>query len=512
MTDENALAQACDAASKGRFGEAVLVPASAPVRTRVLAHILACHRWQAGVGPPVVIADEHAMLGAPRGCELLMRWLEVAALRLDAPAVQRLASTVDDIRPRDAREQVWLELARAFAALCRGHELPEPQLAELERRAREGRCAEQVLGAATLRVFAAADDERPYEAIEHARRAFRMARTEGLPQAEYRAGWALARQRRLAGRPYLATRILVAQRGYAPSSWHPWIDVERILANGPVDGVSSQSPVEDLVAVLDAARLGDAPGFSSGVARALQALAAFAPLRGDVLDAVAALGGSELGSPRAAVAAWCDGQQPFGPAPGGLAGLAGVPLAAVVGRPRSAGRRLLGLGIGLLGPDVDRGPLSDKPGRTESLLAALALAGPAGLPEEDLFSVVYGFSYNPALHRGAWDVALHRARTGCADVGVLHRSEGRVGLEVKRPFVVPDPRCQRSHEDRVLQRIAAESGSSARDLAGALGLSLRTVQDALRELVNVGACRQHRDGRRVIYSVEDTTFQEPTLA
>ena len=85
-------------------------------------------------------------------------------------------------------------------------------------------------------------------------------------------------------------------------------------------------------------------------------------------------------------------------------------------------------------------------------------------------------------------------------------------LEVLQPFVVPDPRCQRAHEDRVLQRMATSAGASARELATGLGISLRTVQDVLRDLVETGACQQHRDGRRRIYSVEDTTFQEPTRA
>jgi hypothetical protein len=171
---------------------------------------------------------------------------------------------------------------------------------------------------------------------------------------------------------------------------------------------------------------------------------------------------------------------------------------------------MLGLANTLLPKDISRAHMVDKPGRTESLLAALALVGPDGLTEDALFAAVYGFTYNATLHRGAWDVALHRARSACAELAILHRNEGRVWLEVAHRFVVPDPRCQRAHEDRVLQRLASAEGTSARELASGLGLSLRTVQDVLRDLVETGACQQHRDGRRRTYSVEDTTFQEPT--
>jgi hypothetical protein len=51
---------------------------------------------------------------------------------------------------------------------------------------------------------------------------------------------------------------------------------------------------------------------------------------------------------------------------------------------------------------------------------------------------------------------------------------------------------------------------SAEHAAQRLGVPLRTVQALLAQLVEEGECHADKNGRRVQYRVEDTTFSEPT--
>jgi predicted ArsR family transcriptional regulator len=62
----------------------------------------------------------------------------------------------------------------------------------------------------------------------------------------------------------------------------------------------------------------------------------------------------------------------------------------------------------------------------------------------------------------------------------------------------------------VLRCIAREGRMAARSISDALGISIRSAQSALEELVQNGSCQRHKIGRAVEYAVEDTTFQEPT--
>ena len=505
MSDElHELSSACDGAAVGCFGAPLRVGGDAPAQARVLAGLLHARRWAAGLETDPGELDPQ-LVSAPRGPELVMLLAEAAALRLDAPALGRLRRA-SDIAVEPGRDATWLALARSFLALAAGVPVQPVTLVDLERAGREHHEAGQVLRAATLRALAADAQGHAEEAVDHARRAFRMARTERRPQAEYWAGWTLARLRRTTGRPYLASRILGALRRIAPRPWNLWIDLQRTFSSGNPEAIEGTLGV-----ALGCARRGDAAGFARAVETLRGPLGAFAPLRADLMDLLGCLGVDET-SARPVVDGWRGGEPPFAPPPRGFAALARDPLAVVIAEPGRPGRRVLWVGESLLPSSVTRELWVDKPGRTESLLSALALAGPEGVDEEALFASVYGFTYNPALHRGAWDVALHRARVASSGVGSLTRRDGHVVLSVARSFVVADPRCQRGHEERVLQRMASAGGASARELAKELGLSLRTVQDVLRELVDTGACQQERDGRRRIYSVEDTTFQEPTRA
>ncbi|MEM9192403.1 MAG: helix-turn-helix domain-containing protein [Myxococcota bacterium] len=76
--------------------------------------------------------------------------------------------------------------------------------------------------------------------------------------------------------------------------------------------------------------------------------------------------------------------------------------------------------------------------------------------------------------------------------------------------MTPDPRCAKSIDDRILRTLAESGMSNARATAEKLGAPLRSVQHALKRLVDEGACFVEKQGRAVHYRIEDTTFFEPT--
>jgi DNA-binding transcriptional ArsR family regulator len=90
--------------------------------------------------------------------------------------------------------------------------------------------------------------------------------------------------------------------------------------------------------------------------------------------------------------------------------------------------------------------------------------------------------------------------------------DGRARLRFLRPYATPDPRCRKPLSDVLLRHLAEPGGKSARDLAKRLDVPLRTVQQALKDLTADGACVAAKEGRRVAYAIEDTTFCELTVA
>ena len=85
-----------------------------------------------------------------------------------------------------------------------------------------------------------------------------------------------------------------------------------------------------------------------------------------------------------------------------------------------------------------------------------------------------------------------------------------IGLVLRETIVVPDMRCILPTADRVLRALALLGATSATVAAETLHMPLRTVQAVLQELVSEGACTIERDGRRVAYKIEDTTFTQVT--
>ena len=81
-------------------------------------------------------------------------------------------------------------------------------------------------------------------------------------------------------------------------------------------------------------------------------------------------------------------------------------------------------------------------------------------------------------------------------------------LALEEAIVVPDMRCVLPTADRVLRALATSGATSASAAADSLRMPLRTVQAVLQQLVAEGACTIERDGRRVAYRIEDTSFMQ----
>jgi hypothetical protein len=381
------------------------------------------------------------------------------------------------------------------------------------------------------------------EALELGRRASRMAQAEALSHHEYLANVTLARIRRYSGRPHLALHILSALGRVAPATWWGWIGWETLLAGGKISpsGVRTEPSAlaaARLRALLDAARAGERTAFAETAEEAGLAARIWPPLAHEVAALLAAL--DPLGQPvPSSMASWTRGE--IATIPFGLHGV-GIPqdaepqadsaTAYVVARPGERGRRLLLPGLGLAPPARILARDSVRSGaRTETGIAALALAGDAGDTRDGFFRSVYGFPFVAYRHRAVLDTLCHRMRALVGDAGDIRRDEadasanpglgpatdtGRasavpsIALQLREAIVVPDMRCVLPAADRVLRALALLGATSASAAAESLRMPLRTVQAVLQQLVAEGACTIERDGRRVAYRIEDTTFTQIT--
>lgn len=432
-------------------------------------------------------------------------------------------------------ERLWLDAARAWQRLFAGDVEGAEQAAKTAAPAAQtARLAPLMIELASLRALTALLGGLVEEGTSQARRAARMAQADGLPQPQYLAHVVLARARRLGGRAHLATRILAALGRVAPRAWQGWIRWEMLLAEGARAGTTEVLAPADLpgaklrdragrasgslrLMILAAAR-GDRAGFASQANQAYDDVAGFPALAAEIDPvAIAVDAYGDLSRAPPALAAFLGGATTE--APPALLGLsapiAGVPdaatLAWAVAWPDRPARRVLGIGVPLAGEVRDATEQRKrKPGRGETTIAALALAGAAGLAKEDLFAQVYGFAYAAHLHQGVLDVLLHRVRQHLGDTASLARDGERVVLTAHAPFVVPDPRCAGPLDDQVLRLLAKRGAGTAKDASEGLRIPLRTAQAALQQLVQQGACTIERQGRQIQYKVEDTTFSEPT--
>lgn len=363
----------------------------------------------------------------------------------------------------------------------------------LEEVAAEARRAQQpalVVECAALTALFAARDGDHREALRHGRRASRMARTESLPQSEYLAGLTLARLRRQAGHPHLAARILLGLRPFVSPHWLPWLEWELALAG---DRSVSTPAATALLTARRAAGEGERAGLEAALTDARTRVAGFR-LLADEAEHVAAL--LEPDAPRLTA----EQERAFSAFAGD---------AYVVCSPSGPGRRVREASLPLVSATVvESGGKKQK--RIATLAAVLGLAG-APLDEAECFERVYGFRFVPEMHRGSFDVLLHRARASLEGLATFERSGDTVAMQVLAPFAIADPRMVEPAEARVLRAIAS-GGTTAKEIAGATGLSLRQTQTLLKSLADEGECAATKEGRIMRYAVEDTTFSEPTRA
>lgn len=380
------------------------------------------------------------------------------------------------------------------------------------------------------------------ESVELARRASRMAQAESLPHQEYLANIVLARVRRYSGRPHLALHILAALDRVAPAYWAGWIGWETLLAGGvrpESDGLDFPSARAEraLRRLLEAARRGELPAFQEARARLDGAARVWPALQAETAALIVALNPLEPEVP-ASMQSWCSGETAI--IPFGLYGVSISPTADpevetatayVLGAPGKRGRRFLLPGLALI-PDacvLTRDPARTA-GRTETGLAALALAGEPGETRDMFFRRVYGFKFVAYRHRAVLDTLCHRMRSLLGEAGEIRREEvestiepeaasesggpssSAISLTLRQAIVVPDMRCLLPTADRVLRALALVGPTSASAAAESLRMPLRTIQAVLQQLVADGACTIERDGRRVAYRVQDTTFTEVTVA
>jgi hypothetical protein len=360
-------------------------------------------------------------------------------------------------------------------------------------------------------------------ALATARRGSRMGRTEGILEEECLANLVLARVRRHLGKPHLASRILVGIEKMAPPSWRRWLSWERALAAGPeaapcgsAESASgafvdrSGTGVWALRDLLAASSAGDRAAFADAGARLAAILAPVPALAQEAALLAAALDADA--TPPPALEGWARGDLPF--VPGGLHGPSTAspdqPFAFVLARPGRGGRRFLRAGSALVSDSNLLAASSVEHYRTDTLLAALAIAGPAGVERTELFRSIYGIPYAAALHESVFRGLVHRSRRRIEGRGAITRDGERLLLDVEAPLVIPDPRCMPPTEECVLRLLATRGQAGSEDIAGELRISVRAVQAALKQLVEDGACHPERQGRAIVYRVDDTTFSEPT--
>ncbi|MEM9192402.1 MAG: hypothetical protein AAGF12_24720 [Myxococcota bacterium] len=240
-------------------------------------------------------------------------------------------------------------------------------------------------------------------ALRFARRAVRMARTEEFPQQQYLAGMVLARVRRYAHQQHLAVRILAALERVAPERWRPWIGWELTLAGSSEDRAVSfadarLSPaVSHLKTALRAASHGERAPWDAAMNHALAAAPAVWIRR--ELEVLRLLIDPELESAEP----WVAGRGPLPPR--GLLPVGTHPeepdaavMAFVSVHNDGRARRILGVGVALAaGPQLS----SSRPGRLETAISVLALAGDVGIGLREFFHEVYHFDYEAGLHKGA---------------------------------------------------------------------------------------------------------------
>ncbi len=444
--------------------------------------------------------------GAPEG----LRHIALRAV-LDGRR-STLAAILDAQRSTGLPEATWRCTARWLALLDEGAATPEPS-APFDAESGVESMVQDAL-------FALADGDVE-GGLRAARRASHRARAEGLVLHEHLSGLVLARARRHAGQPHLASRILGALDAVVRAPWRDWLALESLLAGAASELLSGTSDASLVVtgllrALAARAAAGDRTGFDD-VASAIDHAPALTAIRRELHLVRQALDVSApLGAP---LEEFARGRTDHPPGP--LSGLL-APDVDPEGNDRGAvlwthdgadaPRRFLRVGAPLLGAELPSESVALRQARVYELLAHVAFAGESGIARDALFAAVYGFEYRATRHSGTLRTLLHRARAALPEDARLVDDDGVLRLDRAQRIVLPDPRCVLDIEGLVLRFLGRRAGrASARDIATALGVSARTVQNVLRDLVGEGACEVEGRGPSVFYRLEDTSFREPTL-
>lgn len=424
-----------------------------------------------------------------------------------AAAIQTLAQ-----RHRDSPEHT---LWRGFQEVLFG-ETPDPASgADLHRAARKRGDAVVAVDSVTLQGACALARGQLKEALGHVRRAARMAQSEHMWLPHYFASLFLARLRRLMGQPHLAVRIVDACRRVTPAPWQGWLRWERVCAGAPrMKSPASSSPIARSAIALSE-WIAAPPPKTDLIVDGCVGASAFH--RQDIEAASAGLDVHQRPALGTAMHDWIYGVE-SSPPPSMRGFLAlslqdeGAATAGgwVVSGPEFSPRRIIDVA---LPAEFARVPRCDEQGtRVATLVSALCLAGTDGLSRGALFEQIYGFAFRPDTHEGAFRVLRHHASSHLRPFAATESDGERHRILPHKSFAILDPRTVRPMKDVMLRYLARAGGSGARDVAKQMGVPLRTVQTALKELVGDGACASERVGRNVVYEVEDTTFMPLTMA
>ncbi|MFK7986409.1 MAG: winged helix-turn-helix domain-containing protein [Sandaracinaceae bacterium] len=464
------------------------------------------------VGQLVALSDASidARPGVRRALASLAR---VAALRFDAASLHELSALHDALaKPTDERACVESELLagwRDWLDVTRHVDLESTY-----RRARAAGFAAFAIEAQSLRGLSALHTGQIVEATATLRTASRMSRSEGLPDAEVLANIALASARRLQNRPHLALHIIAALRPFTPPAWRAWLDWEAGLAGGSTRA-EAIGPARDLGALIHHLANGGA-----GVETAAERLHRpdWPRVVRAQIDLVLSLllerdGGND------ALRAWRTGASPEIPT-----GLVGLVFWSERGGSDPVARVLVGSGRPAYRlPELAVRRVAERVGATEATLdgglqrrvdtGLVALAFRSEPVSADMyFAEVYGYAYDALLHGAMLSVHISRMRERLGGAGEVVRNAEGLRLRCEKPLILRDPTCSQGLDQRALRLLGQQRGMSARDLARCMTIPLRTAQRLIKQLVEDGATVTHKQGRRVVYEVEDTTFSEPTTS
>lgn len=474
-----------------------------------------CLAMTAGGGevPPIAtLVDAPRDAGAILGHAL--EWHSLAALvAFDPEAMRAAAALAESVYAEDDPRR---RVARAERLLADGElEATRAALAPL-RSDDEVAASAPAVRALCVDAIAACGLGAIDDATLAARTASRRARILRQRAYRYLAGLCLAHARRRSGRPHLAVRILSALEPIIPDAYRGWLVLEQIATGHvrpdpvePTSCVASELAIaaaalvraaarSDRSAFDDAAQRLEAPVFVA--AETLQVLPSLLdPMREDVPpDAHDFLFGRDPRIPRGLelLAAGLD--------------VASWPVA--VHRPaHGPPRRVVSAGLGLAADELALVPASRlRQGRTDVAAAVLALC-PASMSEDAFFRETFGMRFVPPIHESVLAMTLSRVRKKLDGVAEVARGQGEVRLVPQRPFAVSDPRCAPPPEGAVLRLVAQQGRITARGAAKTLGVSLRTVQSAVRQLVSDGELELDRAGRSIAYRVDDTSFTSPAV-